>query len=187
MITVLESPETRQTVFPLSVELYHEVGRLGLIGEDVELLEGVLFKKMSKSPLHQTLSRFLQHLLESAVPSGCFVDRECPITCARSEPEPDLAVFRGAWPDYRENHPATAELVIEISINTRQRGLSKTFVYAEAGVKECWIVEPEAGTVSVYTGPSADGYADCRVYGANDEAASTVFPSFKFRLADCVK
>ncbi|HRJ11223.1 MAG TPA: hypothetical protein PK490_13980 [Prosthecobacter sp.] len=56
MITVLESPEARQTVHPLSVEFYHEAGRLGLIGEDVELLEGVLFKKMPKSPLHQPWS-----------------------------------------------------------------------------------------------------------------------------------
>lgn len=43
MITVLESAEARETVFPLSVEFYHKAGRLGLIGEDVELLEGVLF------------------------------------------------------------------------------------------------------------------------------------------------
>lgn len=43
MITVLESAEARETVFQLSVEFYHKAGRLGLIGEDVELLEGVLF------------------------------------------------------------------------------------------------------------------------------------------------
>ncbi|HCN30772.1 MAG TPA: hypothetical protein DIT64_19030 [Verrucomicrobiales bacterium] len=135
MITVLESPEARQTVHPLSVEFYHEAGRLGLIGEDVELLEGVLFKKMPESPLHQSLVRLLQRLLESVIPAACFVDRESPVTCVRSEPEPDLAVFAGAPEDFRHAHPATAELVIEIAINTRQRDLDKAAVCAGAGGK----------------------------------------------------
>jgi Uma2 family endonuclease len=184
MTSVLEHAETRQAVYPVSVEFYHEAGRLGLIDEDVELLEGVLFTKMAKSPLHQFLARKLQRLLERVLPSGFFVDRDCPITCAQSEPEPDLAVFVGSVDDYARQHPTTAELVIEIAINTVQRDRSKAAIYAGAGVKEYWLVEPEAGTITVHAQPGQDGYASRRIFGANEAIASEVFPAFSVTLAE---
>lgn len=184
MISVLEAAETREAVFPISVEFYHEAGRLGLIGENVELLEGVLFTKMPKSPLHQSLARKLQRLLESMLPAGFFWDRDCPITCARSEPEPDLAVFAGKIEDYEQQHPTTAELVIEISISTLQRDRSKAAIYAEAGVKEYWLIEPEAGHITVYQDPGAESYGRQTVFTADQEARSELFPAFVLHLGN---
>ncbi len=181
---VLDSPEARQTVYPLSVSFYHEAGKLGLIGEEVELLDGVIFKKMPKSPLHQYLARKLQRLLAALVPSGYFVDRESPITCVSSEPEPDVAVFTGSSDDYQSAHPTTAELVIEISISTQQRDRSKAAVYAEAGVKEYWIIEPDLNLVTLHTNPQATGYATRQIFTAQDLVPSTIFPAFTLRLAD---
>ena len=140
MIHMLETMEARQTVFPLSVEFYHEAGRLGLIGQDVELLEGVLFIKMPKSPFHEWLCERLMDLLRAACDGGFVVVKERPITCERSEPEPDLAVLVGPPANYRDKHPTTAELVIEISINTVQRDRGKAAIYAAAGVKEYWLI-----------------------------------------------
>lgn len=182
MISVLDTPEARQTVYPLTVEFYHEAGRLGLIGDDVELLEGVLFTKMSKSPMHQSLARKFQRLLENALPDGFFVDRECPITCARSEPEPDVAVFAGKIEDYEHHHPTTAELVVEIAINTLQRDRSKAAVYAEAGIKEYWLVEPENRSLVLFQHPSASGYGTRMEFSPNEEARSSLFPGFAVRL-----
>ncbi len=184
MISVLETAEARMAVFPVSVAFYHEAGRLGLIGEDVELLEGVLFKKMAKSPLHQSLARKLQRLLEKMLPSGFFVDRECPITCARSEPEPDVAVFAGTIEDYAHQHPTTAELVIEIAISTQQRDRSKVAIYAEAGVKEYWLIEPEAGTTTLFSQPQVGSYAEQRVFNAQEKATSSLFPALSVTLAE---
>lgn len=181
---VLNTLEARQTVYPVSVEFYHEAGKLGMIGEDVELLEGVIFKKMPKSPLHQYLVRKLQSLLAAIVPSGYFVDRESPITCARSEPEPDVAVFMGSSDDYQREHPTTAELVIEIAISTVQRDHSKAAIYAEAGVKEYWIIEPELSLVTLHTNPQAPGYTTRQTFSAQDLIPSTIFPAFTLRLAD---
>jgi Uma2 family endonuclease len=181
---VLESPEARQTVYPMSVAFYHEAGKLGLIGEEVELLEGVIFKKTPKSPLHQFLVRKLQRLLAALVPSGYFVDRESPITCSHSEPEPDVAVFLGNSDDYQTEHPTTAELVIEIAISTVQRDRSKAAIYAEAGVKEYWIIEPELNLVTLYTNPQSSGYATQQTFTSQDLVTSTQFPAFALRLVD---
>jgi Uma2 family endonuclease len=186
-MTVLDTPEERQTVFPVSVEFYHEAGRLGMIGEDVELLDGVIFKKMPKSPLHEYFIACLRRLLEAACGPGMFVEKERPITCRSSEPEPDLAVFAGNWTEYRLKHPTTAELVIEIAINTQQRDRSKAGLYAEAGVKEYWLVEPEAGVISLYTVPGSAGYAKCRSFASRDLVTSTVIPAFNVTLEDLMK
>lgn len=186
-MTVLDTPEERQAVYPVSVDFYHEAGRLGMIGEDVELLDGVIFKKMPKSPLHEWFIACLRRLLEAACGSGMLVENERPITCRSSEPEPDLAVFAGDWMDYRLSHPTTAELVIEIAINTQQRDRSKAGIYAEAGVKEYWLVEPESGVVSLYTEPSATGYGSCVTFASHERVTSTVIPVFSVTLADLMK
>lgn len=181
---VLDSPEARQTVYPMSVEFYHEAGKLGMIGEDVELLEGVIFKKMPKSPFHEWLAEFLRERLLLICGPSYFIGKERPITCSTSEPEPDLAVFKGNLSDYRFSHPTTAEIVIEISISTPQRDRSKAAIYAEAGVKEYWIIEPELNLVTLHTNPQATGYATRQIFTAQDLVPSTIFPAFTLRLAD---
>lgn len=184
MIDVLAAPETRRTVFPVSVEFYHEAGRLGLIGEDVELLEGVIFTKMPKSPFHEWLVEVLRELLAIHCGNSFHVGKERPLTCRHSEPEPDLAVLRGSPADYRFQHPTTAELVIEVAINTQQRDRIKAGIYAGAGVKEYWLIEPEAGLVTLHMQPQGDAYEAVRSFQPEEEAVSTVFPGFALRLAD---
>ena len=183
MMTILDDPEARQSVFPLSVGFYHEAGRMGLIGEDVELLDGVLFKKMSKSPLHEWLADRLRGQLDAVCAVGFFVGKERPITCATSEPEPDLAVFAGVPGDFRHGHPTTAELVIEIAINTLQRDRSKAGIYARAGVKEYWLIEPEGLRVTLFTGAAGGEYAAARVFEAGQTASSEVVPGFVVEVA----
>lgn len=184
MMSVLDSPESRATVYPLSVEFYHEAGKLGLFGEDVELLEGVLFKKMPKSPLHETSTRRLLRLLSAYIPSGYFLTKESPITCTNSEPEPDIAVIAGSEEDFTHTHPTTAELIIEVAINTQQRDRSKAGIYAEAGVKEYWLVEPESKRLTLFTLPTVSGYGTERVFAETGHATSTIFPAFTVDLAE---
>lgn len=178
----LDSSELRGAVYPVSVEFYHEASRLGMIGEDVELLEGVIFRKMAKSPLHEWLIEFFKRHLEAVCGPGFFVGKERPITCARSEPDPDLAVFSGDWTDYKDHHPSTAALVVEISINTQIRDLGKAAIYAEAGVSEYWLVEPETARITVHAEPVGTEYAKAVVFGKGETAVGAVFPSLAVRV-----
>jgi Uma2 family endonuclease len=178
----LDSSELRGAVYPVSVGFYHEASRLGMIGEDVELLEGVIFRKMAKSPLHEWLIEFFKRHLEAVCGPGFFVGKERPITCARSEPEPDLAVFSGDWTDYKDHHPTTAALVVEISINTQVRDLGKAAIYAEAGVSEYWLVEPEAGRITIHTEPAGTEYGKAVVFGKGERAVGTVFPTLAVKV-----
>ena len=184
MTPVLDHPEVRESLMPISVEFYHEMGRLGMIGEDVELLEGFLIKTMSKSPLHSFIVRRCQHALQAALREGMFIIKEDPITMERSEPEPDLAVIDGNEEDFARHHPATARLIIEVSVSTLQKDRSKAMIYAGAGVPEYWLIEPEAKRVTVYHLPEADGYRDVVSYSGENTVGSQVLPGFTLNLTE---
>ena len=48
-----------------------------------------------------------------------------------SAPEPDLAVVPGSWRDYREHHPTTAPLVVEVADSSLAYDLTtKASLYA---------------------------------------------------------
>ena len=113
MLEILEEPLVRENVSPISVRFYHEAGAAGMISEDVELLEGVIVKKRSKSPLHEFIVARLLRLLSEVLRPGIFAAKKRPITTADSEPEPDIAVIEGQEDDFFDHHPESALLVIE--------------------------------------------------------------------------
>lgn len=155
---ILEEPSIRGAALPITVAQYHRLSADGIVPERTELLQGVIIEQMTKSPLHTFLVQRLAGWLVAAMPSGCFVRKEEPLTLADSEPEPDIAVVAGSPDDYRQSHPATARLVIEVAIATAGIDRAKAEVYAAAGVAEYWIVMPETRSIEIHREPSASGY-----------------------------
>src|SRR5687768_15088951 len=150
MSPILEIPEVRQRVSPLSVEDYHRLGEFNENGRRTELIRGILIEKMSKSPLHAAIAKRLYDLIARILPQGFVVRREDPITLADSEPEPDIAVVCGNEADFFQAHPITAELVIEVAVSSPLLDRENASLYAEAGVKEYWIVLGAQRKVEVY-------------------------------------
>src|SRR2546423_8171797 len=171
-------------VWPLSVKAYHALGEMDLIPEQTELLYGQVFHKMSKSPLHSFLALRLLRLLQSLVPAGYLCRPEQPITCQDSEPEPDLAVVRGLEEDFRQEHPRTAELVIEVCVTSHDYDRSKLRAYAGAGVKECWFVLAQANQIEVHRQPAADQFAERAVLGLGGRLTSSAVPEIALELDD---
>ncbi|HRZ35852.1 MAG TPA: Uma2 family endonuclease [Candidatus Paceibacterota bacterium] len=185
-MTVIEKPmpiAAGPQIWPLGVKAYHALGELGLIPEKTELLYGQIFRKMPKSPFHVYLVQFLLELLRAAVPQAFIVRTEQPITCADSEPEPDLSVVHGRIPDFREAHPATAELVVEICVSTHEYDRSKLRAYAGAGVKEVWLVLGPENQIEVHRQPQGERYAESCVHGPGGTVTSAMVPSFTVDLA----
>src|SRR5712675_1067218 len=105
MTALLELPGFRERVQGLSVEGYHRLAELGMLGEDVELLRGLVITKMSKSPVHELVCQKLMKRLLAQVPEGFEVRREGPLTLRDSEPEPDISVVHGQPDDWAKAHP----------------------------------------------------------------------------------
>ena len=169
-------------VWPLSVKAYHALAEMGLIPKQTELLYGQVFHKMSKSPLHSGLVRRLLRLLQQCAPSGCFVSQEQPITCPDSEPEPDLAVVRGREEDFWNEHPTTAELVVEVCVTSHDYDRSKLRAYANANVKECWLVLAPDKQIEVHRQPAGGQYAERAVHGPGGRLTSVAVPEIAVDL-----
>jgi Uma2 family endonuclease len=164
------------------VAAYRALGELGLIPKNTELLYGFVYTKMSKSPLHSALVRRLRELLRQSLPPGYLLDSEQPISCQDSEPEPDLAVLRGAEEDFWNQHPHTAELVIEVCITSHDYDRSKLSAYAAAAVKECWLVLGPEKQIEVYRRPKDGQFTEHSVHGPGGTLTSAALPQLTLRL-----
>jgi Uma2 family endonuclease len=169
-------------VWPLSVAAYRALGEAGLIPKETELLYGFVYRKMSKSPFHSYLVQLLHEWLLKVLHPGRMVRVEQPLACGDSQPEPDLAVVTGRNEDYRLEHPATAELVIEVCVSSHEYDRSKLRAYAVAGVKECWLVLAPEKRVEVYRQPAEGQFTNQQVYGVSDSLACASVEGFSCDL-----
>jgi Uma2 family endonuclease len=173
MATVTTSfASTDDPIDRLSIDTYNRMGELGLIGpsDRVELLDGLLVRKMTKGPCHVTATHRAFKTLLTRLPEGWHPRVEAPVELPQgpdgdSSPEPDLLVVRGDDGLYNHRHPGPGDVVLVVqvadsSLRIDRKGLRR---YAWAGVSIVWIVNLRNGKVEVYsepTGPVEDpGYA----------------------------
>ena len=169
-------------LWPLSVAAYRVLGEAGLIPKNTELLYGFVYRKMSKSPYHCFLATRLTRLLHAVLPTGCLLRSEQPITCKDSEPEPDLAVVRGTERDFCNDHPHTAELVIEVCVTSHDYDRSKLRAYASAGVKEVWLVLGPEKQVEIHRQPAGGQFSERVLFGPGGQLVSAAVPTFAVEL-----
>ena len=169
-------------LWPLTVTAYHALGEAGLIPKNTELLYGLVYTNMSKSPLRTFLVVRLLRMLESAVPSGHLMRSEQPITCSDSEPEPDVSIVRGTEGDFLAGHPRTAELVVEVCVTSHDYDRSKLRAYAAVGVKECWYILGPERQIEVYRQPREGQYTERSIHGPNGALTSAALPEFTLSL-----
>lgn len=180
--SVAVPPEDRLAMFgasyfPITVPMYHEMIDSGIIGPDdqVELLEGILVKKMAKNGPHIFASETLRDLLQPMLPAGWHINSQNPVTTTDSEPEPDLAVIRGSRRDYINRKPQALDtsLIVEIADSTLQRDRAKRAIYARAGFPLYWLINIPDRQIEMYRNPNAvvdqAGYASLVIYSEKDE------------------
>jgi Uma2 family endonuclease len=179
--TAVASPEAVETgqvdglpIWRISVAQYHAMAEAGILDADdpVELLEGYLVAKVTKSPAHRLAKRLVRLAIEALLPRGWYIESEDPVTTVDSEPEPDAVVVRGQDRDYATRHPGPGDvaLVVEVADSSLHRDrTAKRRIYARAGIPVYWIVNLVDRRIEVYTAPSGPGeapdYAERADYG----------------------
>ena len=91
--------------------------------------------------------------------------------------EPDLVYYAAGSEDrYHVQYADPPDLAIEVlSPSTRHIDREEKAVeYAEVGVTEYWIVDPEGRSIEVLTDAGPEGYTSHRQFGPGDEVTSTV-------------
>ncbi len=122
----------------------------------VELIDGEILTVTPQSSAHATGVSLVHDALRVALGHDVHIRVQLPLALgADSEPEPDVAVVAGSIRDYREAHPHSALLVIEVADTTLAYDRDvKGSVYARAAVPEYWIVNLAASLVEVYRDPA---------------------------------
>lgn len=142
-----------------TVDEFQRAYDLGAFGFDVrlELIEGEIIRKMGQNEPHAWAISAMEEALRGIFTSGYYVRCQLPLVLgARSKPEPDLAVAAGSFHDYKQAHPTTAALVVEVSDTTLAMDRStKAALYARAGIEDYWIVNLPDGVLEVHRQPAA--------------------------------
>lgn len=149
-----------------SVEEYLGLVDRGLLDPDdrVELLEGVVTSMSPQSPRHASAIRRAVRELQRAFHNRALVTDQSPYLAASSVPEPDVAVVPGTPEDYDRRHPDRALLLVEVADSSlAQDRLTKSAIYAAAGVPEYWIVNLLDDVVEVLSDPAGGVFTSRRV------------------------
>ena len=179
-----------RTGIPMSLD---EFLALGETDGKWELDDGVLYIMPSGSPDHQFLGlefgrRILDYLdaLEAVIAE---LYHEMTTILSRElqrAPEPDIVIILHerrhiVGPRRVEGVP---DIVVEILSTDRNRDLvRKRQLYAEAGVREYWLIDPRNDTVTPLE--LRDGeYAERAVLGIGDALTTPLLPGLSVPLAD---
>lgn len=160
------------TLVKWTVKDYHMMIEAGILKDrHVELLAGEIHSMAPETPPHSFYGGSMADFFRGCLGNRALVREAHPITLANSEPEPDIALVRGQWLDYRSRHPSAEEvfLIVEVSQSTLAKDLeTKKAVYAAAGIPEYWVVDLVNSLLIVFRNPQANNYLSQQELNSGD-------------------
>src|SRR5437660_1750861 len=158
-----------------------------------EPFEGLLLVSEPQSSPHYTAIRLVERVLARAFGEGWDVRAQAPIALDdASEPEPDVAVVRGAPRDYSTSHPAHPVLVVEVAASSLDFDREhKASLYARARCPEYWIVNLLDRVLEVQREPTPEpsapygwDYAVVDVLSPADQVSTLGAPAIQIAVGD---
>ena len=118
---------------------------------------------------------------------------QVPLTISEiTEPMPDIAVVAGKTRDFKDAHPKSAALVIEIAESSVDHDRNvKAGLYAQAEVQDYWILNLIERRLEVYRHPIADtksktgySYAEKLIFSEGDSVSPIAKADVTIAVAD---
>lgn len=163
----------------IAAGVFHPEARL-------ELIEGEILEMTPQGSRHAVSVQLVQEALRVACGPDHHVRVQMPLALDEtSEPEPDVAVVAGVPRDYRDAHPVTAALAVEVSEAsvTRDRDRKKA-LYAQHAIQEYWILNLPDRLLEVYRDPADGDYRDVLTLRAGDAVSPLACPKASIPVAD---
>ncbi len=159
----------------MTVNEYERLAESGILDDpQVELINGLLVKKMTKKPRHVSACEPVAGALEALLPEGWYIREQNPLPIPDyDEPEPNIVIARGSRGRYATRHPGPGDvaLVVEVADTSlgKDRG-EKSLAYGRGGVPVYWIVNLIDNQIEVYSKPDRNSgdYARYVVHAASD-------------------
>lgn len=176
-------------------EEYYKMAETGVFRPDerLELIEGEIIPMPPQASEHFTGVSQVGEVLRAVFGQGWVVRIQGPLDLGQaSQPEPDVAVVPGSIRDYREAHPPSAALIVEVSDTRVSFDLGpKAEVYAKAGIPDYWVlnlVERHLvilrDPVPLPDDPRAYGYRTRSVHGLDEVVTPLAAPQATVRVRD---
>jgi Uma2 family endonuclease len=171
-------------VHRLSAEEFQQMVESGALEEiRVEFINGFLCDVSPRTAEHDRIAAYLTRLVADALERSYQLRVASALTIGDSAPEPDFAVVRPGTPE--PYHPATAELVIEVSHSSLRRDLMvKPPIYASAGVEEYWVIDFDHARAIVHRDPTDGAYRSITEIGPADSLDGSVVGIDPIPVAD---
>lgn len=159
--------------------------------ERLELIEGEILQMSPQGSAHATAVTLIENALRKVFGTNYVLRVQMPLALGSdSEPEPDIAIVVGTPRDYRQKHPHTAELIVEVADSTlwydRER---KMKIYAHAGIPEYWILNLLDLQLEIYRQPAmkqapAPFYQNHLIHTAAESVSPLRYPQHLISVAD---
>ncbi len=176
-----------------SVEDVSRMLEAGILSESdpIELVEGDLVVMAAKHVGHERIKAALNTALVRFLSDEFYVGVEATIQLSNDTLlEPDLvviprAIFRGDPKGFAKPRGEDIPLLIEVAVSSLNYDRhTKARLYARHGIREFWVIDANAGTTWVHTGPSGDMWESIVERKANETLTPAALPGFAFRLSE---
>jgi len=181
---------TEQSRKKFTVEEYHKLGEVGIIGPDerTELIDGDIILMAPMGSRHFSRLIRLVRIFPKLFNDRASVAIQGPVRLNNGlEPEPDLSILKYREDDYEDllPQPQDVYLLIEVSVTTVEYDRNeKSVLYSQAGILELWIVDVNAELVEVYRNPSVNGYESIQQFRRGDTISPLAFPDIAISVDD---
>lgn len=179
-----------------TLDEYHWLVRQGFFADErVELIDGEIVRMPPTGPEHSSVKSRALMWLSRLSGENWHVRVDDPLALGEHEPVPDVAVVPGSPDDYRQSHPTTALLVIEIADTSLQYDrTTKMSLYASAGIPEYWIVNLVERRLEVYREPSSPEpetpfnalYKSLRLYSPQESISPLFAPEVSVQAGELI-
>jgi Uma2 family endonuclease len=196
MTTTVDKQAQPANIAPLpashrfTVDDYHRMVESGVLKEDdrVELLNGEIIDTAPLSSQHNAqvmklADLFYQHrkpAIQIMVQSSIRLNRE-------AEPEPDMVLLPEREDRYIDALPTAGDilLLVEVSSTTLAYDRSRKLpAYAQAGIREYWIVSLPDNQLEIYTDPQAGTYSTKRIAKRGETVTTDALPDVTLAVDD---
>jgi Uma2 family endonuclease len=172
------------------VEEYHQMALSGLLDETdrVELIEGELIDMSPIGSKHAFRVDSIARALQRSPGNSLLVRVQNPVLLGdHSEPQPDIAVVKDK--NYSEAHPGAEDvlLIVEVSDTTLAYDRDvKLSLYARHGIPEVWLLDVNAGELTIYREPAEGQYRLIRKPTRAETVSPVLVPGVAIALAEAL-
>lgn len=174
------------TTYKWTTERYHQIIESGAFNDEtIELLRGEIIVMSPEREPHAYYSTEVADYLRNLLGNKAKIRDAKPITLPNnSEPEPDIAIVKPLGKEYLKHHPYPENIfwIIEFSQATLSKDLGeKKDIYAEAGIKEYWVVDLKTSQLRVFRDLFNNQYTSELTF-TTGEISPLSFPQVKIKI-----